>query len=103
MHILIIITKLTIARYQRAVRRAQIEAFINNRGLCPKNLHILRYAETLLIKAEADNELNNSASAIANLNMVRAQGRIAGYDRQFPIRLKNCDLERAQGGTGDGA
>ncbi len=53
--------------------RAQIEAFINNRGLCPKNLHILRYAETLLIKAEADNELNNSAGAIANLNLVRAR------------------------------
>jgi hypothetical protein len=51
--------------------KAQIEAFINNRGLCPKNVHILRYAEVLLIKAEADNELGNTASAIANLNMVR--------------------------------
>ena len=33
--------------------KAQIEAFINNRGLCQKNVHLLRYAEVLLIKAEA--------------------------------------------------
>ncbi|HXB30689.1 MAG TPA: RagB/SusD family nutrient uptake outer membrane protein [Puia sp.] len=51
--------------------KAQIESFINNRGLCQKNVHILRYAEVLLIKAEADNELGNSSSAIMNLNLVR--------------------------------
>jgi hypothetical protein len=53
--------------------KAQIEAFINNRGLCQKNVHILRFAEALLIKSEAANELGNSASAISNLNMVRSR------------------------------
>jgi hypothetical protein len=53
--------------------KQQIEVFQNNRGLCQKNLHILRYAEVLLIKAEADNELGNTGSAVSNLNIVRAR------------------------------
>ncbi len=52
---------------------AQIEAFEGNRGLCQKNLHILRYAEVLLIKAEADDELGNTSSAIQYLNQVRSR------------------------------
>ncbi|HUZ57942.1 MAG TPA: RagB/SusD family nutrient uptake outer membrane protein [Hanamia sp.] len=51
----------------------QVEAFDGNRSLCQKNLHILRYAEVLLIKAEAANELGNSGTAIGYLNMVRAR------------------------------
>jgi starch-binding outer membrane protein, SusD/RagB family len=58
--------------------KAQIEAFEGNRGLCQKNLHILRYAEVLLIKAEAANELNNSAAAISNLNSVRSRAGLTG-------------------------
>lgn len=53
--------------------RPQIEVFENNRSLCQKNLHILRYAEVLLIKAEADNELNNTGPAITYLNQVRSR------------------------------
>lgn len=53
--------------------KTQIEAYEGNRGLCPKNLHILRYAEVLLIKAEADYNLNNPGSAVALLNQVRAR------------------------------
>jgi hypothetical protein len=51
----------------------QIEVFDGNRSNCQKNLHILRYAEVLLIKAEADNALGNTGSAIAMLNQVRAR------------------------------
>lgn len=51
----------------------QVEVFEGNRSLCQKNLHILRYAEVLLIKAEADNNLGNTASAIALLNQVRTR------------------------------
>jgi hypothetical protein len=51
----------------------QIEAYQGNRSLCQKNLHILRYAEVLLIKAEAANELGNTGPAIGYLNMVRAR------------------------------
>jgi len=53
--------------------RAQVEEFNSDRGQCPKNLHILRYAEVLLIKAEADNAMGNTGSAIALLNQVRAR------------------------------
>jgi hypothetical protein len=56
----------------------QIEAFDGNRSLCPKNLHILRYAEVLLIKAEADYNLGNTGSAIALLNQVRARAGLGG-------------------------
>jgi hypothetical protein len=51
----------------------QIEAFNGNRSLCQKNVHLLRYAEVLLIKAEADNAMGNTSSAIALLNQVRAR------------------------------
>ena len=53
--------------------KQQVEVFDGNRGLCQKNLHILRYAEVLLIKAEADFNLGNTASATNYLNMVRAR------------------------------
>jgi hypothetical protein len=51
----------------------QVEMFDGNRSTCQKNLHILRYAEVLLIKAEADYNLNNTGSAVALLNQVRAR------------------------------
>jgi starch-binding outer membrane protein, SusD/RagB family len=51
----------------------QVEVFENNRSLCQKNLHILRYAEVLLIKAEADFNLGNTGSAMTYLNMVRTR------------------------------
>ena len=56
----------------------QLEVFEGNRSLCQKNLHILRYAETLLLDAEAANELGNSASAISDLNQVRNRAGLAG-------------------------
>ena len=39
------------------------------------NRRILRYAEVLLIAAEAENELGNSANALTYLNQVRARAR----------------------------
>jgi starch-binding outer membrane protein, SusD/RagB family len=51
----------------------QVEVFEGNRSNCQKNLHILRYAEVLLIKAEADNNLANTSSAVMLLNQVRAR------------------------------
>ncbi|GAB3985800.1 RagB/SusD family nutrient uptake outer membrane protein [Spirosoma daeguense] len=40
-----------------------------------KNVRIFRYAEVLLMNAEAANELGSSAKALASLNMVRARAR----------------------------
>jgi len=51
----------------------KFETFKGNRGLCQKNIHLLRYAEVLLINAEAENELGNSGTAIADLNQVRSR------------------------------
>ncbi|HVB02187.1 MAG TPA: RagB/SusD family nutrient uptake outer membrane protein [Chitinophagaceae bacterium] len=52
-------------------RKDGIETFYGNRDRKEKNIHILRYAEVLLINAESANELNNSSVAIADLNQVR--------------------------------
>lgn len=57
--------------------KSQVEAFDGNRSSCPKNLHILRYAEVLLIKAEADYNLNNTGAAVTLLNQVRARAGLA--------------------------
>jgi hypothetical protein len=70
--------------------KAQIEAFINNRGLCQKNVHILRYAEVLLIKAEADNELNNTAGAQSNLNAVRSRAGLPATTASSQTDLRNA-------------
>jgi hypothetical protein len=51
----------------------KFEVFEGNRSNCQKNLHILRYAEVLLINAEAANELGQTGPAITDLNLVRAR------------------------------
>ncbi|PWN67557.1 RagB/SusD family nutrient uptake outer membrane protein [Chryseobacterium oncorhynchi] len=43
-----------------------------------QNIRILRFAEILLINAEAANELGNSATAVTNLNRVRTRAQLAG-------------------------
>jgi hypothetical protein len=42
---------------------------------CQQNKIVLRYADVLLMNAEANNELGNSAAAIAPLELVRARAR----------------------------
>lgn len=44
-----------------------------NANATEKNLIILRYAEVLLMNAEANNELGNSAAALESLNMIRSR------------------------------
>jgi starch-binding outer membrane protein, SusD/RagB family len=48
-----------------------VESYLGNRDQKQKNVHLLRFAEVLLINAEAANELGNSADAISALNKVR--------------------------------
>ncbi|MCU7614005.1 RagB/SusD family nutrient uptake outer membrane protein [Chryseobacterium sp. GMJ5] len=43
-----------------------------------QNIRILRFAEILLINAEAANELGNTGTAITNLNKVRTRAGLAG-------------------------
>lgn len=40
-----------------------------------QNIRVIRYAEVLLMNAEANNELGNTAAALASLEMVRARAR----------------------------
>lgn len=42
---------------------------------CQQNVRVIRYADVLLMNAEAANELGNSAQALSSLEMVRARAR----------------------------
>ena len=50
---------------------------------CQQNKIVLRYAEVLLMNAEANNELSNTPAALASLEMVRARAR-AGNNSILP-------------------
>lgn len=50
-----------------------IEPYLGNRDNKQKNIHILRYADVILMQAEAANELNNPGLAIANVNRLRSR------------------------------
>jgi starch-binding outer membrane protein, SusD/RagB family len=61
------------------------------------NQRIIRYAEVLLMLAECENEMNNSAAAVAYLNMVRARPGVAmpPYPTaQYPTGTK-AEIQRA--------
>lgn len=45
-----------------------------NQG-CQQNIRVLRYADVLLMNAEANNELGNTSAALTSLNKVRARAR----------------------------
>ena len=45
-----------------------------NQG-CGQNVRVIRYADVLLMNAEANNELGNAAPALASLELVRARAR----------------------------
>lgn len=48
-----------------------------------QNIRVMRYAEVLLMNAEANNELNNTAAALTSLEKVRARAR-AGNNTILP-------------------
>jgi hypothetical protein len=52
-------------------RNDNIEPYLGNRDRKAKNVHLLRYAEVLLMNAESANELGQSSIAISDLNQVR--------------------------------
>lgn len=55
-----------------------------------QNIRILRFAEILLINAEAANELGNTATAITNLNKVRTRAGLAGTTANTQAALKTA-------------
>jgi hypothetical protein len=58
--------------YKSYVSKTQ-ESFNGDDWQSNKNLRILRYGEILLIKAESENELNNTSAAATALNQVRTR------------------------------
>ncbi len=50
---------------------------------CQQNVRVIRYAEVLLMNAEANNELGTTPDALANLELVRARAR-AGNNAILP-------------------
>ncbi|MCU0345491.1 MAG: RagB/SusD family nutrient uptake outer membrane protein [Saprospiraceae bacterium] len=55
-----------------------------------KNIRVLRYAEILLIKAEAANELGNSGEAVAALNLVRNRAGLADTNASSQDDLRDA-------------
>jgi starch-binding outer membrane protein, SusD/RagB family len=54
-----------------------IEPFLGNRDNKQKNIHILRFADVILMQAEAANELNNPGIAINNVNRLRKRAGLS--------------------------
>jgi hypothetical protein len=50
---------------------------------CQQNIRVIRYADVLLMNAEANNELGNATAALASLELVRARAR-AGNSSILP-------------------
>jgi starch-binding outer membrane protein, SusD/RagB family len=67
-----------------------VESWFGNRDFKEKNIHILRYAEVLLMNAEAANELNQTSIAIANLNMVRSRAGLPPTTASSQSDLRNA-------------
>ncbi|WP_310395379.1 RagB/SusD family nutrient uptake outer membrane protein [Hymenobacter sp.] len=66
------------------------EANCGNNDYLPKNIRVLRYAEVLLIRAEAAAQLGNAAAALADLTAVRTR---AGLGPK-PATVENIWAER---------
>jgi len=49
--------------------------YANDNGGADQNIRVLRYADVLLMNAEANNEMGNTTDALASLEMVRARAR----------------------------
>ncbi len=55
-----------------------------------QNLRILRFADILLINAEAANELGNTAVAVTNINKVRTRAQLANTTATGQTALRNA-------------
>ena len=55
----------------------EVESFLGNRDRKQKNIHLLRYADVILMAAEAANELGNSGESAMLINMIRQRAGLA--------------------------
>lgn len=73
-----------------ASENKNIEPYLGNRDQKQKNVRLLRYADVLLMNAEANNELGQSAAAIVNLNLIRARAGLAPTTASSQTDLRNA-------------
>ncbi|MGB4968762.1 MAG: RagB/SusD family nutrient uptake outer membrane protein [Saprospiraceae bacterium] len=73
--------------YKAFVSRTQ-ETWNGNNSQTNKNLRILRYAEILLMKAEAENEMGNSMEALISLNLVRKRAGLQDTSAQLQNEIQ---------------
>jgi hypothetical protein len=67
-----------------------IEPFLGNRDRKQKNIRLLRYADVLLMNAEASNELGQSAAAITNLNLIRSRAGLPATKAASQAELRTA-------------
>ena len=63
---------------------------MGNRDQKQKNLHILRYAEVLLMNAEAANELGQSGNAVTQVNKIRTRAGLSGTKAASITDVRNA-------------
>ncbi len=71
-------------------RNDNIEPYFGNRDRKEKNVHLLRYAEVLLMNAEAANELNMTGVAQSDLNQVRNRAGLTNTVAGDQTSLRNA-------------
>ncbi|GAB3943471.1 RagB/SusD family nutrient uptake outer membrane protein [Spirosoma harenae] len=60
-----------------ASENPNVEPYLGNRDKKQKNVRLLRYADVLLMSAEANNEIGQTAQAITYLNAIRTRAGLA--------------------------
>ena len=67
-----------------------IEPYLGNRDNKQKNIHILRFADVLLMQAEAANELGNQGLALQNINAIRKRAGLSDVNVSGGEALRNA-------------
>lgn len=67
-----------------------VENYLGNRDQKQKNVHILRYAEVVLMNAEAANELGQSGNAVTQLNKIRTRAGLSGTKSSSMVDVRNA-------------
>ena len=73
-----------------ASENKNIEPFLGNRDQKQKNVRLLRYADVLLMNAEANNELGQSAAAITYLNQIRTRAGLPNTKAAGQTDVRNA-------------
>lgn len=67
-----------------------VESYLGNRDKKQKNVHLLRFADVILMHAEAANELNQSGIALSDLNQIRKRAGLQNTSAAAGTELKEA-------------